>query len=288
MHTPYQFERLEDRLLLAVSVTQSSQGILKIIGDSADNEIRIDGTGTPGQMEVFVQGVSAGVFSGVTAIQAKLRVGNDSLFLSAVDIDGDVNANLGDGGDLLSIDTDPDLGAGPAADVSIGGSVIGFFGNDAGDAASFETNVGGVGLGISIGGSVSLQGITAVALDGNGTDFNVQPDDISIGGFLKITGTGTGGSLIAMDDVNVGGLTEVNLGIGVDAFFVTDCRFTGRVEMVLGSGDDLLDLDGGAGEQNRFGAAVSLHGGGGTDTLDQSAANVFAVTPVLKKFETLV
>ena len=133
---------------------------------------------------------------------------------------------------------------------------------------------------------MTVTGSEDVEFFGKGVVFGAEADDISIGGFLKITSSVAGeeGS-VELDDVNVGGTTVISLG-GTDDFLeISDSSFARRVEISAGGGDDEIRLDDGAGNENSFGAEVVLNGGNGTDELNENPANVFAVAPVINGFE---
>src|SRR5262245_8929198 len=78
------FERLEERILMAVTVVRNSAGELGLRGDSANDVVDIDGTGGLGGIQVFVNGVSVGTYTGITNIKGSLGAGNDFVNLHAV------------------------------------------------------------------------------------------------------------------------------------------------------------------------------------------------------------
>ena len=279
------FERLEDRQLLAVSVTTGKKGLLLLTGDAANDVVQIDGTGIPGQVQVFVNAVSQGLFNSVQTIKGNLGLGNDELHLSAVQIGGNVDLNMSLGADLFDVDNDTFGGANPDGSVFIGGSVIVSMGGHTGDFVEWTSDV--APFGIQVGRNVTLTGCADVELDGAGTDFNLQPRDISIGGFASITLTGLGdvnGDALEldMDNVNVFGATNLKGSAAVDRIEISNSSFIRKFVGTLGGGNDDLDLDA-AGNPNRFGAAMAVDFGIGIDTLDNQAGNVFTVTPVFTK-----
>src|SRR5262245_24891798 len=283
------FERLEDRRLLAVSVTTGKQGLLKLTGDDAGDVVEVDGTGNFGEVTVWVNGSFEGTFAGVKTIKAALKGGDDELHLSAIQIGGAVDVNMGGGDDLFDVDTLATGGEGSfAGSVFIGGAVICKMGNNDGDQVEWETDGGGEGLGIIIGNNVTLQGAADVNLDGEGGDSGVQDDDINIGGFLKISSNVANdidgdGQTVRIDDINVGGTTILALNGADDDVQVEDCSFARRVEASLGGGDDELEV-----LDSTFAADVVANGGNGDDSLDASVGNSFAVEPVVNGFETVV
>jgi hypothetical protein len=280
------FERLEDRRLLAVSVTTGKQGLLKITSDGGSDFVEVDGTGVFGEVDVYVGGSFAGTFSGVKTIKAAMKGGEDSLHVSAIQIGGALDVNMGAGPDIFDLDTEAVGGEGAPffGDVFIGGAVIAKLGNNTDDFVEWDTNVAGEGFGITIGNNVTLQGAADVDLDGAGEDFGVQDTDINIGGFLRITSNIAGdvngdGHNVDLDDINVGGTTIIALGAADDDIQVTDSSFARRVEASLGAGDDLIDSDEGPGNQNRFDGVVVVNGGNGTDEVDGNPLDEFAFFP---------
>lgn len=281
MHNGLNFERLENRQLLTVTVGfQPKQALLTLAGDAGISTVDIEGTGVPGQVDVFVDGVAMGTFSGVRSIKGNLFAGNDTLRLAAVNIGGSVNVKMGFGDDEFDVDNTPDVGASPDGSVYIGGSVFVSFAKQSGDCVTWDCDAGL--LGITIQQNVTLTGVADVDLNGGGASFNTEPNDIHIGGFALISLTGLGTAPhVEMDNVNVGGVTTLGGSALADTIEISDSSFF-KVNAVLGGGNDVLDLELPAGP-NRFGGAVVIDFGAGIDTLDNQAANVFLVSPVVKK-----
>jgi hypothetical protein len=291
MNNRLQFEQLENRALLAVSVTTGKQGLLSIVGDSAGDVVEVDGTGAAGQVNVYVNGSYEGTFDGIKTIKANLKGGDDELHLSAIHIGGAVSVDMGGGEDLFDLDTQSVAGGegGQAfsGNVFIGGSVICKMGGNAGDNVECDTAVGGEGLGITIGNNVTLAGTADAELDGAGTTYGAESEDIRIGGFLKVSLNGSGDAdgddtEVLLNNVNVGGTTILNGSAIRDRIVAIDSSFARRVAVTLGAGDDKLDLDAGAGSANLFSGPVVADFGAGTDTLDDQPGNIFLVPPVGK------
>jgi hypothetical protein len=271
------FERLEDRTLLAISVTLNvKKGILNLAGDLAGDTVTVVGTGVQGSVEVFVNAVSQGTFVGVRTINATLGAGDDTLNVNAVRIADSLLVNAGAGADTVTIH---DLGFGLhlAQQVNIGGSVSIGMGGDAGDLVSIHDDTG---LGVRVGGALKILTVADVDIDGNGGTFASQASDVSVGGELRIELSGKGdvnadGKEIDIDDLNVTGSTALNGSEQVDRIEISDSTFTGKFTSTLGGGNDLLDLDTGAGDQSRFLSSVAVDFGAGTDTLDNNPLNTF-------------
>jgi len=287
MHELMQFERLEDRTLLSVTATLSAKkGILTIKGDGASDNVNLEGTGLQGQVDVIVNGASIGVFSGVKTIRANMGAGDDGLFVAALNIGGTLTVNMGAGADEFDLDDDPSFYA--ATDSLIGGSVLVKMGGNAGDYVDWDNDAG---FGITIGNNVLIAGAADVDLNGDGGSSGVQAADIHIGGYLKITLNGSGNVAgnsadLYMDDVDVGGTTIITGSGSADLIRIEESAFARRVAINLKGGDDTLDLD--QPGFNRFSAAALFNGAKGFDTLDEDAANVFLVPPVIRGFEVIV
>jgi hypothetical protein len=286
------FEQLEERRLLAVSVTTGKQGLLKITSDGDSDAVAVVGTGVSGQVDVFVNGSFFDTFDGVKTIKATMKGGDDLLELSAIHIGGAVTAEMGEGADFFVIDTLPFFGAegfGGEGAVFIGGSVIAKLGNDPGDQGAMVTfeAFGGEGFGITVGNNVTIAGGEGTFLQEffgiTGTSA-VEDTDINIGGFLKISSNNPDGAEVSIQNVNVGGTAILTLGGGDDDVFVDASSFARRVEVSMGAGDDELVV-----EDSSFSAEVVANGGKGlADFLDASVGNSTAVTPVVNGFETII
>lgn len=285
MSDHWQAERLEDRLLLAVSVTATPQGLLKIVGNSAGDVVDVDGTGVAGGVDVFVNGAFTGTFAGIHSITAAMKGGADVLNLSAIDIPGSVTINMGGGADVVDLDNTTTLGGGPDGHLFIGGSLNIAMGNNVGDFINWDSTGG---FGSTVAGNAVLAGASVFDLDGDGGGSGLQAQDLNVGGLLQISSKLASSSFI--DDVNVGSTTIISLGKKADSVVILQSHFGGDLEVLMGAGNDLLDLDfsGAAGDASQFDGHVTLLGGGGTDTLDELAANVFARPPGIREFEIFV
>ena len=104
----FDFERLEQRQLLAVNVTQSG-GTLNIVGDAAHDAVRVDGSGqVAGTVQVFVDtdndgtvDTLFGTFTGVANIKIDSKSGDDAVCVDDVQITGNLTIKTGDGGDCV-------------------------------------------------------------------------------------------------------------------------------------------------------------------------------------------
>jgi len=280
-------EQLELRILPTVKVNfNPGSGLLKITGDSADNRIDIDGLATPGSMEVFVNNTLFDDFAGVKSIKVTLKDGNDTLFMGAVKIPGNLTVNLGDGADELDIDNIPNLGTGPNGVVNIGGFVKANLGGDADDLLDFDD-------GIVITGSATFTGVADADFNGDGTDFQIQnADDITFLSNLTIKFSGFGDENndnleLDFDNVNVQGTTILDGTNEIERFDFTNCSF-GNFNANMDDGDDLININNGAAQKNSFLAQANFRGGDDNDTLLKGLDNLFALPELITGFETVV
>lgn len=288
-----QFERLENRVLLAVNVTQDG-AILYIGGDGEADEVFVDGTGVTGEVEVFSGTESLGVFSNVNTIVATLRGGDDSLTVAAIDITGSLRVRMGDGADTFVLhNAQSTLGGGVDGNVSIGDDLRIKMGRNEGDVARLVCDI--ADSGISVTNNLRIWGVADLTLDGEGESSDADLGDISVGGNLKITST-VGADIddddlfsIFVDNVNVAGKTYVRLGAGDESVSVTNSSFLDRVVVRLRDGDDSFTTEPGvdpvADVSNFFGAGVRIRGGNGNDLLDPNLEDEFTVDPTVIDFE---
>jgi len=275
------FERLEDRTLLAASVSLNvKKGILNITGDAASDTVAVVGTGVMGSVEVFVHAVSQGTFVGVKTVNATLGAGDDILNVASLRIVDSLLVTAGAGADQVLIH-DSAFGLHLAQQVNIGGSVSIGMGGDAGDIVSLHNDND---LGVRVGKALKIFTAADVDIDGDGGSFASEVSDVTVGGELRIELSGQGdvngdGKEIDIDDLNVASTTALIGSELVDRIEISDSTFTGKFTGTLGGGNDYLDLDTGAGDQDRFLASVVVDFGAGTDTLDNNPLNVF-VSPL--------
>jgi hypothetical protein len=238
-------ERLESRMLLAASINGKN---LVIDGTDGDDLIVIQGTGTPGEVEVsFDDGATfSAPFSGFKNIKVNLKGGDDYLFINSgvgveVAITGNLTIKGGDGDDQTAL-------AG-----SYGGNVKSDLG--AGNDVVYEGN-GNLVVGKNL--SIKL---------GDGND-DVDPhQDITVGGNVKID-AGDGDDRVT----NHAGTYTYN---------------GRRVSIDMGDGEnDELDLGGDVMTGAR--TKVVLNGGdGNSDELINNPDNSFGKTPKVKNFEII-
>lgn len=276
-------EQLELRVLPTVNVVfNPNNGLLKITGDNAENNVHIDGLGEIGKVRVSVNG-GAEDFEGVTSVKANLKGGDDRLLIAALQINGNVTVALGDGADELDVDDD-----GVVNDTTaIGGFLKANFGADPGDFADFDGAV-------VIQGDAVFTGVADVDFNGNGNNNNVQLDqDISFLSDLTIKFSGFGDENgdnleLDFDNVNVRGETLLDGSDNVERFEMTNSRFEGEFNANMDDGNDSVDIDNGAAAKNAFLNQANFRGGDDNDTLFKGLDNLFARPELIADFETVV
>jgi hypothetical protein len=198
---------------------------------------------------------------------------------------------------------------------TIGGSFT-YTGGMNGDAVSLDgTTVGRnvtVGLGESFGSGVAtfstgLHGPGPVTVYGNlrvttgpTSDSDVQLDRLYVGGNVTLLGL-AGRNVVGMDDINVAGVTLIDLGAGDDSLAIEQTignsggplgamsTFGGSLVFRGGAGNDLVALAGttASGQQIQFGGRVAFVGGIGADTLIVNDGTTFELSGNSQDFENV-
>lgn len=284
-------EPLEERKLLAVTVNfNPGSGLLSISGDAAGDEVRVEGLGRPGGLEIEINNVLHGSFNAVRRVNASLGAGDDTLHVGALQIGSSLSINMGAGKDEFDLDTTTSpTGLSVNGPAFIGGSVTINMGGDAADYIDWDTTFE---HGITIGGNVTLSNVADVDLDGDGSSPLAQAIDIAIGGNVVIGLTSFGdangdGESLSLKDVNFGGTTTINGSSTADVVRINNSNFARRLNVNLGGGADRL-LFGSLPDRNFFADRVTLNAGSGIDTLDENIWNNFLVPPIVSNFEDVV
>lgn len=239
---PLEFERLEQRQLLAGNISAAMKGSTLtlsgdaesngiIINETADGAFVVDGIGTS------INGVfGIAVFDGVKNIKVDLKDGDDSFYFSGQNQTslGRVSIKLGDGND---------------------GSPGIFYGDQ------FLSGISGMR-------------VNTLSLDcGNGDDaIDISTSQISKS--LKIKG-GNGNDNISLLSNVITGKTSAKMGNGDDIINVSAfggaATFTRLVNLNLGGGDDIVNISSSFGEIEFF-DPLKINGGSGIDTLSISSS----------------
>lgn len=221
-HAEFHVESLENRNMLAGDVSVSvSGGDLRIIGDTAGNELTVEGTNQPGEYRVVggngttINGQDMGIFSFVTeGIYANLGAGNDKIGIKFVSLQEDLRVRTGGGDDTVFV-----LGGHIMDDVDIrtgsGDDAAGVEEVGVGDRVIIRTEAGRD--------EVLLRGVQAKSAEVN-------------------TGRDSDEALVQMNTID--NRLRVNLGAGNDLMYDR-----------MNVGD--VDVNGGTGVDNRFSGGVS-------------------------------
>lgn len=310
--TIFGLEKLEDRLLLAVNVTQNGS-TLNIVGDENYETIEVHNDG--GGIRVIVDYDGDEVvddtlyYYGVRNINIRTKGGNDYIYISDLDLDGNLSIDTGSGNDEVQIDLTSSYFGSYYGDVSIGGNVSIKTG-DGTDVAWFAEGSIGKNLTINSGADydevylfsgfygaydLTVNGSTKITTgDGddhvyitayNGTDVDLQALTIS---------TGDGEDYVRFytevddSDVDVGN-TKIDTGDGDDEVYIfgyedgDEVDFNGAVQIKTGSGDDYVHI---VGYADFFGNAT-FDGGADVDTIDWDDGSFYGDLKI-KKFEIIL
>lgn len=225
---------------------------------------------------------------------------------------GNLSVNLGHGENRFTSNL---LGGGTN---TIGGSFT-YTGGANGDAVSLDNTIIGRGVLVSLGESfgtglasfsAGTRGPGGVTVYGNlkvttgpTSHSTVQLARTYVGGGLTVQGGAVGGdNAVWLDDVNVAGVTLLDLGAGNDSVWLEQLgannggplggasTFGGAFVVRGGAGDDTVTLavDGVAGQRVQFGGRVVLVGGAGVDRLTVGTGVSFEHTSNFQDFETKV
>jgi hypothetical protein len=240
-------EALEDRRLLACTVSVSASGTLSVTGDNGPNAVQIvdNGSDLPGNVTVTCDGVTTTPSAAVAALKISTRGGNDvvgyTLAGPLVGSSRRVSVDLGTGDDTW---TATFLGA-LANGASWSGSVSGSTGNDLLQARVLGGLAGGSALGLTYSGGTGNDRIDAQVVA-----------SLFDGSSLSFTGSGSTGN-----DVITEGLTGQLLAGSQALFAATGSTGNDVIQGVFGG-----DLFGGS--RLRF----SGDGGTGNDQVDAATA----------------
>ena len=243
-------ESLESRLLLAGNIRAlvTAGGDLRIVGDSASNEVAIHSTGTDG--ELFFEGLNGTTING-----------QDSIMLNG--INDDVRVSLGRGNDRFLLTGALDDGSTASAIDFLDDIRINAGGGD--DVVYLDGVVGADDIGIATG-----RGDDAIGL------FVTSSDNVVIA-------TGSGNDVVGFAGANVveestlvltGGGNDV-VGVRGDSSGYFATRFGGVFAIGLGGGNDMVAVEGG-----HFAGGSIVNGGFGTDSV-QTVDAVLDFPPIL-------
>jgi hypothetical protein len=268
-------ERLEDRLLMAVNITQKGVNLF-IEGDAAADGILVGGTGE-GEVSVFVDVDHDGLFenselygeySGVKHVRVNLGDGDDYATFIYLDIDGHLTVNGGDGEDEVRV----------GASSHIGGNVSVDSGDEHDRIVLNQVDIDGK-LTISTGDGDDAVRIGNTDVDGKTLiDTGANSDVVTIGSFYG-----------DYTDVELGDLV-ITTGEG-DDYVILGARFgytmtiEGRTDINLGAGYDILDLDADYGNLTFAGNFSADGGDGDYDIFDDIGDAVFGGKFTQKNFE---
>ncbi len=248
----YEVDPLEQRVMMAgdVSVQLSGSGVLKVVGDNANNNLMIAKSGSNviviprGGESINGGAVGATLDSGAVqlmGIVVRLRGGDDDFQIGRGDLAHDldvgvkgVRLNMGQGTDIATM-----------YDSRITGNVI------------VKMNQGNPG---------AIESFILISSNGE-----------SIDGNLKVTGNSFGDS-VSVFNVFVGKRTRIATGSGEDLVELQKSYFAESTKVDLRSDDDTLLI-----VSNHFLASATLEGGRGNNNWINTN-NFFTEPPVIRGF----
>jgi hypothetical protein len=266
MYEVFGVERLEDRLLMAVNITQNGVNLV-ITGDADDDLITIVGTGD-GEVTVFADTDSdghaddyLGEYSGVKHIRVSLGNGDDDIRAYGVDIAGHFTIDGGNGNDRVAVSEGffgpNDLGGNVSVDTGDGDDQVYIAGTEIDGKLTIDTGDGSdlvfVGDAFYTDGEVDVDGKTSISA---GADDDVVvigglDDDVRLGDVVLTAGEGDDYVLFraAYGDTTIEGRTDINLGSGDDYLSVYEgvgggsVNFLGNFSADGDAGHDEFDID---------------------------------------------
>ncbi len=285
-------ERLEDRLLMAVNVTQTGSHLL-VKGDDADNLIGIVGVGD-GEVYVLIDEDGDGdmdlygLYSGIKSVSIWGDDGDDDVLVYGLEIDGNLTVDAGDGADGVLVSEDY-IGPSDIENVAINSGD----GNDHVFLAGIEIDgklTIDSGSGNDFGGLDGDQGFFSDILD----RYVLADGDVDVAGRTLIN-TGDGYDYVGVGaayyDVELGDLV---IRTGAYHDFVSlgpfgppgssFVRVNGRTDINLGAGDDDV-ICAGYGVYFMFVGDFNADGGAGNDDLANQIFNAsFGGKVTIKSF----
>jgi cyclophilin family peptidyl-prolyl cis-trans isomerase len=262
-----QFERLETREVLAGDVVAFLSGSeLRLVGDDADNFVRIDLVGD----NVLLRGESGTTINGgssftiaqnTTSINRSVLGdfgnGSDRIALGAgLSYTGTVHLTMGDGDDLVSLDSS-EISADFAVIAGKGSDTIALRDSGVGGKILLNTDKGADTVSLQ---TVSVDGDLLIDL-GKGRDA-LKLEAVLVGGFTNIL-TAAGKDTIVLQDSTFEAMF-MSTGRGADVVEFNDSTADGLVQIHLDRGSDQMRFTEGTTLPNNF----VIDGGSGSNAVN--------------------
>jgi cyclophilin family peptidyl-prolyl cis-trans isomerase len=262
-----QFERLEMREVLAGDVVAFFSGNdLRLVGDDADNFVRIDLVGDNvllrGESGTTINGGSSfTVASNTTTVNksviGKFGAGNDRIALGAgLSYTGTIHLTMEDGDDLISMDNS-ELSADFVAIAGKGSDTIAIRESGVAGKMILNTDKGNDTISLN---TISIDGDLSVNM-GKGKD-TLKMETVIVGGFTNIL-TAAGKDTIVFEDSTLEAMFMAT-GRGDDLVQYTNTTADGLVQMNLDRGNDQMRVASGTTLPTR----LIVNGGSGENAMN--------------------
>lgn len=270
------FEQLENRLLLAASVTQKGATLTIKFDAQGAADVLVAGTG---EGAVTVTGVTdGGDFTGVKNIKILGADGTDEIILQGVSISGDVKADLKGGDDILAVIGATNIGGNLSVKTGAGNDAVALNGDATGDT-------------INVGKNVTVDLGTATTSDTFAIFGNTAGEETTIAGNLSVKGK-DGTQNVSLDLLTLGRSLKVDLGNGNDSVGIgtqmnaagLKVNIAGDVGIKVGAGDDTVTLLNSNAGQVTIGKKLSVdlgHADAGVDVFTATANAVVETDEVI-------
>ncbi|MBX3418666.1 MAG: vanadium-dependent haloperoxidase [Pirellulaceae bacterium] len=265
---PLDYSPLEDRVLLAGDVSVSFRsGNLRLVGDNADNAIRIEKV-DEGLVRVVGQGTSLNgsinpfeVRGDIRELSVDLKGGNDQITLVGLNVSKKISVKGGQGNDRIELSntTTRDL----AVDSGSGDDTIVINEVRTSRSTGIRMPMGNDVVGIN-----ELTTGRDLSIRGQGTT-TITTGILDVGRNVTATFGSGDNRFVICGDTQVGGAATLRFGRGNDFVGIVPERagetvnVNARLSINAGKGDDLICLD----AATTVNGKVRIDGGSGVDTL---------------------
>lgn len=280
-----QFDRLETREVLAGDVVALFSGNeLRLVGDDADNYVRIDLVGS----DVLLRGENGTTINGgksFTVAQNSSTInqavigsfgdGNDRIALgSGLNYASTIHLTMDDGDDLISLDSSQ-LAADLAVIAGKGSDTVAIRQSDVNGKVILNTDKGNDTISLS---GLTVDGDLSINM-GKGKD-TLKLDAVTVGGFTDIR-TASGKDTVVFEDSSLKGMF-MSTGRGQDVVQYSTTTAAGAVQINLDRGSDQMRV----GSGTTLPANLIVDGGSGTNAINTESQTGAGVNRQIINFQS--